>query len=57
MMRPDSSDKQLISGASELFSPGQVPLKSSYRAPKLVIGGTGVLSDVGHEDLQRMEGG
>ena len=57
MMRSDSSDKQLISGASELFSPGQVPLKSSYRAPKLVIGGIGVLSDVGHEDLQRMERG
>ena len=56
-MRPDSSDKQLRSGTSELFSPGQVPLKSSYGEPGLVIGGTGVLSDVGHEDLQRMEGG
>ena len=57
MMRPDSSDKQLRSGASELFSPGQVPLKSSYRAPNLVIGGIGVHSDVGHEELWRMEGG
>ena len=56
-MRPDGSDKQLISGASELFSPGKVPLKSSYGAPSLVIGRTEVLSDVGHEDLQRMEGG
>ena len=56
-MRPDSSDKQLISVASELFSPGQVPLKSSYRAPGLAIGGTGVLSDVRHEDRRRMEGG
>ena len=56
MMRPDSSDKQLISGASE-FSRGQVPLNSFYGAPKLVIGGTRVLSDVGHKDLRRMEGG
>ena len=57
MMRPDGSDKQLRSGTSELFSPGQVPLKCSHRAPGLVIGGTGVLSDVGHEDLRGMKGG
>ena len=50
-MRPDGSDKQLRSGTSELFSPGQVPLKCSHRAPGLVIGGTGVLSNVEHEDL------
>ena len=55
-MRPDGSDKQLRSGTSELFSPGQVPLKSSYGAPGHVIGGTGVLSDVRHEDLRRLEG-
>ena len=56
-MRAESNDKQLKSGASKLFSPGQVPLKCSHRAPGLVIGGTGVLSDVGHEDLRGMKGG
>ena len=57
MMWPDGSDKQLRSGASELFSPGKAPLESSYGTPRLVINGTGVLSDVGHEDLWWLEGG
>ena len=48
MMWPDGSDKKLRSGASEPFSPGQVPLESLYEAPRLVVGGTGVLGDVGH---------
>ena len=56
MMWPNRSDKQLRGGASELFSPGQVPLESPYGTPRLVVGGTGVLGDVGHENLRRLEG-
>ena len=59
MMWPDGSDKKLKSGASELFSPGQVPLPygSPYGTPRLVVGRTGVLGDVRHEELRRLEGG
>ena len=56
-MWPDGSDKQLRSGASELFSPGQVPLESPYETPRLVIGRSGVVGDVGYKDLWRLEGG
>ena len=57
MMWPDSSDKQLRSGASELFSPGEVPHENPYGKLRLVVNSTGVLGDVEYKDLRSLEGG